>query len=249
MPAFRPASPLVAAFCLAGLAGVALAAEGFNLILKTSVGSVDRYRQETIIRLEDESLELVTENTVRVTAIDPANGDLTLQVSSVAAAIRVAGEEIPLDGLEEEDDEATIVVRRNGELRSMTPGTPPADEIDEETNRESVRLSTVTQLVVPDRLVHVGDVWTHETPAREREGIRAGTMRFEAVAEESLHGLRVFKVRITSRETEGEHPIQVEGHHWVSVTDGKQMKYDFQVRNMPLLGEAVDAEIRGEWIP
>lgn len=232
-----------------GVAALAFAADGFDLSRRSAVDSVAKFRQEISYTIEDESISFVQEATERVTAIDAENGDITLQVNVVMKSLRVADEEIPLDGEEPAEDELTAILRRNGELRSLSPKDSPADEEEEQAFREGVRVAAMGGVVAPDRRVRIGEVWNHEIAAREKEGLVAASLRFEAVAEETVQGKPALKVRVTGRESEGSAPIEVEGHHWISVENGLVLKYDLEMKNLPLLGEVFEGKLKSEWIP
>lgn len=148
-----------------------------------------------------------------------ADGKIKVQGSQSDLKLIVAGQDIS-DSVGDASKTTEKTHHSNGLLVQRPSG-------------EDARVDAALQFVYPDRPVKTGDTWKQTFTADAARGLRASeaTYRYEGV--ETVGKWKAHKVAVTYRETEGEQPMSLRGHEWLSVEDGVSIQVRYNVRNAP----------------
>jgi|GEM_PF-7036402 len=230
-----------------GLAVAAFAVEGFVLLRTAKVDEEHIYRQELKMKSDGIELTFLGKVTERITTVE---GDIiTSTMTMRPEKMTVEGEEIDLTDTDEMVEKSTFTAKSNGETVKIEQEASDDEDKDAEASlEEDYRIAQVLSVILDASPRKIGDKWTVALKASDN-GARVGSATYEVVSEETVAGIDCLKVSIDSKETEGETPMEATGHQWIAKQGGLNVKSDFKVKNLPILGEVLEATILTELAP
>lgn len=228
------------------VAAFAAAADGFVLLRQAKANDEHQYRQELTLKAEGTEIVFTSKVTERITGVD---GDtIVSELTSRLTSLKAAGEEIEVPDGDETTEVTTYTTKNTGQVLKLESKSAGEDEDAEENTKENFRMAHVGSLIVDATARKVGDKWSVETKEND-QGARATTLSYEILGEETVAGKDGLKVKVEAKETEGDNPIEITGTYWVAKVGGLLLKADLEVKNLPIMGEVVDAKLVSELVP
>ena len=122
------------------------------------------------------------------------------------------------------------------ELNAVTTydkyGTPTAIGGDLATG-ESFRVANLTSFIAPEQPIEVGKSWTIDIPADAKNGTR-----------KIVHTYRLLKiVKLKGHDVAEIQPASAYGKVWIDVKTGNTIKYQVEVKNMPVGDQYVNGKV------
>lgn len=196
----------------------ALGSWDFKRVAK--VGDTAKYKSSADFEMQGQKITASWTELEKIVKVD-SNGDVTLESQQTEFTIQVAGQEMPGP----EASKSTSVTRSTGEVIKLE---------GDGVNADAYRMSTLSAFIRPDKMVKVGDKWTHEFKANSKTGVVASKASYEVVGAEKVGAYDTVKVKFEVKETERSDAASASGIVWINVKDGMDVKVNAEFKKAPI---------------
>ncbi len=115
--------------------------------------------------------------------------------------------------------------------RVMTlEGTQPVSE-------ETYRYANLTLMLWPTKKVKIGEAWGADTAASPTSGGVAFSSKFTLTGRDVVQGVNCLRVMFSHTEADAKDSARSVGTFWIDPADGRTMKLEVQMNNVPIEGE------------
>lgn len=195
------------------------AQEAITLARVAKVGDEAEYKFAATLDFSGIKIDITGKTYDKVTKVD---ADGTIEVESTQSDIVV---KTP-DGEQTIDDKNTTKMTVGSDRVLKKYG----DEGDEDAS--NIRLTLLGTVKKPEKPIKVGDKWSADLKHSNKETFPVKA-DYEAVALEKIGEWDTIKIKITTKETEGDEPASAEGFVWIVLADGTSAKEDMSIKNAP----------------
>lgn len=208
---------------IAAISVVAFAVQdGVTLKRTAKVGDAIKYRLKADVEIQGMEANFTTLVTEKVSKVE-ANGNYVLESTQSEGKVSLSGQEMDVPGSTQ-----TFTYKANGEVVDIK-----ADSVDSSV----YRTANLTAFVVAEKALKVGDEWTHEIKKDEKTGVLPAKGTYKVEAEEKVGDFETYKVKFTTKETEGgDSAASCEGIAWINKKDGTMVKSEGTWKNVPFPG-------------
>lgn len=129
-------------------------------------------------------------------------------------------------------------------VETETESSPTGDLLGlrgEDIEESDIRESSIATLIVPETPVKIGDKWDFEVKSKTKWHPVPLKISYEAVAIETIAGIKSMKIKFSGKENEGAKPLEASGEIWVSIEDGTLTKLVQTTKNAK-----VDEDLTGD---
>lgn len=168
------------------------------------------------------NIALTAEAEEKVTDVSP-DGIITSQNRQFNTKINFNGQD-----MDQPDGNDTVKAKLDGTLLESKSDKPEAD------GPHKFRMHYIETVMMPTADVKIGESWTRHIDADSKNGNRKTDGTYTLLAIEKIGTQDYYKIKISSKETEGDLPATFEGTEWLSTADGSMGKVDANITNMPL---------------
>lgn len=220
-----------AMLAVVGMAFATPLLQEFTLKLTPKEGDVAKYMLKADIDIQGTQASFngkVTEKTIKV----EADGTYQIESTNSDGKVVFGGQEMEMPA-----SEPTITVyKANGEVKEIKGAGVDAN---------AYRMSGISSFRWPTKAVKVGDEWTSEWAKDDKTGAVAGKATFKVEAEEKVGAWETVKIKMSTKESEGDSPATAEGTIWLAKADGKMVKTEAAWKNAPFPGAPgpIDAKV------
>lgn len=198
---------------------------GYNLATRAKAGSTQEYTAKAEIKVEGQAITLTGKLRNKIDKIDAER--VTMTQTLTIEKIEVGEEKMDT----EEKIETIMETSPLGDLLGYR-GDDVTDSDIREASASTVKLQPMT---------NVGDKWTFEVKETSKWHPVPVKVTYEAVAIETVAGIKSMRIKFAGKELEGSKPIESNGEIWISVEDGTMTKLVETTKNA-----TVDDGITGE---
>lgn len=214
---------------------IALAAQQtYTLARVAKVGDEAEYKFSAQLDFTEFKIDVTGKTFEKVTKVSDAG---VIEYDSTQSDVKV---KTPDD--EQTIDESQTTKMVTGADRVLLKYGQEGDE-----DASSIRLSLLGTVKKPDKPIQVGDKWSAvlKHPNKESFPVKAD---YEAIAVETIGKWETLKVKITTKETEGESPASAEGFIWIITSDGLSAKEEMKIKKapFPMSPDPIDMEVKVE---
>lgn len=215
----KPNSLVFAVLALVSMGSATSVAQRHSLLPHLRVGDVFKYQFKGTYAAADKESIYTASFEMAIGAI-ARNGELTFKNKQVGGEISQGGQVRKLP-----ESATTSILKPNGEIVSVDP--PYASP-------EQARFSRLMQIIVSDKPVKVGDIWTWSQEPSTVNGNIGYDGKVECVAFETRGGAGCARIRLTGKERSGLKPATGTMEVWVNLKDGLPMEMSMVFTDVPL---------------
>lgn len=217
--------PILIALSLTITANAAL--DAFKLVRKPKLNESYTYKQTLTLEDTEGKMDIIGEITEKITKLNE-NGSYLAEVTDKTEKIKVEGEELEIG----EESVHTATTLATGELELVEADDDPSED-------GTYRFSNLTSLIYPKEEVNVGATWTHAFKEDSKKGTKDAEVTYKVESEEKLMGFDAVKVSLVGKEKAGSKPFSTAGTVWVRKSDGLMLKFEVEMKNLPIDDEEV----------
>ncbi len=210
------------------------AVDGVVLKRVAKVGDSLSSKQTLTFELGDEKLIVNSKVTEKVVKAD--KGEIKTEIVHRTLTINTGGNDTEVNM----DDKSETTVREDGSIVEMS-----GDEI----SGLDYRISYLSTVVFSDKPVKKGDTWTKTYKADSKLETVAAETKYEYLGDDKVGSIDCAKIKITGKESEGEHPMTSDATVWVNLKTGEEVKAEGSMTNVELDDEFVSVKFLSEVEP
>ncbi len=218
MKRFNKVSSLILGAALLSALAYAVA-DTFSLARVAKVGDAATYKFTAKLDFSGVNIEITGKTDDKVLSVGQ---DGVIEYESVQSGLVV---KTP-DGEQEIDEEQKTKMTIGSDRVVVKYG----DEGDEDAS--SLRLALLGTVLKPGKDVAIGEKWSGTIKHTHKETYPV-TANYEVVGTERIGAWDTVKIKISTKETEGDEKASAEGHVWIIIADGLSAKEELTIKNAP----------------
>lgn len=204
----------------AAVVAIAVAASSpFSLARVAKAGDEAEYKFNATLDFGGIKIDVSGKNVDKVTKVGE-DGSVTYETVQKDLVVKTP------DGEQAIEDETKTTMTIGGDR------VPLKYENEGDEDASSIRLALLGTVKKPEKAVAVGDKWTATLKHTNKETFPV-TAEYEVVAEEKVGSWDTVKIKVSSKETEGDQKASAEGHVWIVIADGTSAKEEMAIKNAP----------------
>ncbi len=208
----------IATLMLAAVAVSAYAQDPVVIKRSSKVGDMASYKMEATIAMEGLGEGTFSSTSTQKVTKVADNGEVTTEIKTQAKAV-FGGQEIPIP-----ETTQTEVRDPFGDLKEFTGGNEASPKA------QVFRMDALQRVHLPEKGIKVGDTWTVESKADEKNDKTAAKVEYKLEAAEDVAGHKTFKISSKGKESSpGETTSDIT--FWIDTTSGIVIKADGSLKH------------------